>query len=159
VPPQTLSGQHIPHNGRQYSACGHPARTSRASSVLVAKVYILGPPSFSAYALAQLHFTASRNSKVLAFNGHLDSPGLGPHESGVLSTGWCHDTSQLVLLHFSFSSRISGFSNRVDHAMRRRRTSQVLSLSSRYYYHDILSRIPALCNSEAWEDSKYTMIN
>jgi hypothetical protein len=101
VPPQTLSGQHIPHNGRQYSACGHPARTSRASSVLVAKVYILGPPSFSAYALAQLHFTASRNSKVLAFNGHLDSPGLGPHESGVLSTGWCHDTSQLVLLHFS----------------------------------------------------------
>jgi hypothetical protein len=51
-----------------------------------------------------LHFTASWETKVLAFNWHWGSPGRGHCEPGVLSTGWRQAIFHLVLLHFRLSA-------------------------------------------------------
>jgi hypothetical protein len=87
---------------------------------------------------SQLHFTASWDQKVLAFMGignHRDLDGHG--ESGVLRTGWCQDTSHLVLFRISFVHG-HGFPSCVERAVCPSR-HQLLFLSSRYYHHDILS--------------------
>ena len=72
----------------------------------------------TAEALAQPHSTASRHLKK-----YRRSIGISIHwdctqESGVMRTGWCQDTSHLVLLLFPFFAHIR-LSNRVARAMGR----------------------------------------